>query len=282
MKNPEIKVGYLVAYDYEYMKYSLPTVYDCADSISIAIDVNRLTWKGDKFEIPYSFFQWIDEYDRDNKIKIYEDSFYEPGLAVLDIDSKERNMLARFMGEGGWHIQVDTDEYFLDFKKFTNYLKSLNFNIPTSVYAQWITIFKYDRENMFLIDNGEIFPIATNKTPYDSVRHSRNVKKELYTNFKVIHQSWGRTEKELHQKLSSWGHSDDFDINSYFQLWKVINKYTYKYIRDFHPIFSTQWRKLECVEAKDIPTLIEKVKIMQEEKAQRKKNKWKSLFKRKK
>jgi len=281
MNNLEIKVGYLVSYDYEYMKYSLPTVYNHADSIAIAIDKDRLTWKGAKYEIADSFFEWLKDYDKDNKIKIYEDSFYDPELTVIENDTRERNMLARFMGDGGWHIQVDTDEYFLDFDKFVNYLKNLNAKVSTSVLAEWITIFRYDENYMFILDNNERFPVATNYALYESTRYTKKTKKKIYTKFKAIHQSWGRTEEELRQKLENWGHSNDFDTESYFQFWKTIDKYTYKYICDFHPITPHFWHKLECVEAKDIPSLIAKVKIIQEEKASQKKN-WLSFFKRKK
>ncbi|MBB4035900.1 hypothetical protein GGR21_001795 [Dysgonomonas hofstadii] len=282
MRNSEIKVGYLVSYDYEYMKNSLPTVYEYADIIAVAIDKDRMTWKGTNYEIADSFFEWLKEYDKDNKIRIYEDSFFDPDLTVMENDTRERNMLGRFMGEGGWHIQVDSDEYFLDFKKFTDYLKSLDMIVATSVFARWVTIFKLDTENAFIIDNGEKFPVATNFVSYDNARLSFNAKKEINSEFKVIHQSWGRSEDELRQKLSNWGHSNDFDIESYFRLWKAIDKHTYKYITNFHPLNGFDWQKLECIEAKDIPTLIEKVRIIQEEKAGRKKNKWKSLFRRKK
>ncbi len=34
--------------------------------------------------------------------------------------------------EGGWHIQIDADEYFLDFKGFVDFLIKLNDNPKTS------------------------------------------------------------------------------------------------------------------------------------------------------
>jgi hypothetical protein len=33
----------------------------------------------------------------------------------MECDTRERNMLAKYMGEGGWHVQIDADEYFADF-----------------------------------------------------------------------------------------------------------------------------------------------------------------------
>lgn len=263
MKNSKIHVGYLISYDYEYIKYSLPTVYKSADKIVLAVDKDRLTWKGTPIDIPESFFSWIKDFDKDHKIEIYEDSFYCPDLTPMQCDTRERNMLADFMGKEAWIVQLDVDEYFIDFESFVQFLQKLDFNKSTIVYAQWITIFKLDTDNIFIIDNEEYFPVVTNGFPYSNARNVKGLQKKYWTNFKAIHQSWGRTDVELKQKLASWGHVDDFDINSYFLFWKSIDKHNYKYIRDFHPLSGSTWNQLECVEVRDIPTLIEKVKFYQ-------------------
>lgn len=109
-----IKVGYLVSYDYQLMEYSLPTVYQCSDQIYLAIDKNRKTWRGNTYELPNTFFEWIKGVDKENKIHIYEDSFYFSNISPMELETRERNLLANFMGSGGWHIQIDVDEYFLD------------------------------------------------------------------------------------------------------------------------------------------------------------------------
>lgn len=267
----EIKVGYLVSYDYEYIKHSLPTVYKEADKIAIAIDKNRETWNGGRFEIPDSFFEWIKEFDKENKIQIYEDTFFVSELSPVECDTRERNMLARFMGEGGWHIQVDSDEYFLDFKSFIDYIKSLKTKKSVCIFAEWITIFKFDNKDFLLIDANERFPLATNKPIYT---YTRSVDKTdaIYTKYKALHQSWGRNENEMKQKLSNWSHSDDFNTSAYFDFWKVINRDTYKYIKNFHPIYPYLWKELECVGANNIPELIETLRNKELEKKDEKSN----------
>ncbi|WP_165044794.1 hypothetical protein [Dysgonomonas sp. ZJ709] len=260
MKN-NIKIGYLISYDYKYMKYSLPTVYSSVDYIVLAIDKERITWNGESFEIEDSFFHWVEFFDTEKKIHFYEDVFYLSNLTSMECETRERNMLAQFMGEGGWHIQMDVDEYFLDFAGFVESLKSLDTNIPTTIYAKWITIFKQSDSDMFLINSNETFPLATNTPSYKMARNTGRLERNLSTDFKVLHQSWGRSEEELMLKLRNWGHNIDFEINAYFNLWKAINRHTYKYIKDFHPTNPTLWKALEHVEARDIPMLI---KIFQE------------------
>ncbi len=122
----KIQVGYLVSYDYELLKNSLPTIYKESDTIFLAIDKNRKTWKGDTIEIKADFFEWIETFDIDHKIVIYEDEFFVPAFSTMQCEVRERKMLAEKMGIGNWLIQLDSDEYFYDFEKFVAYLKSKN------------------------------------------------------------------------------------------------------------------------------------------------------------
>lgn len=271
MTTDSIKVGFLVSYDYEYLKTSLPLVYAQADIIALAIDKNRETWSGEKIEIDPAFFAWLKEIDTDNKIQIYEDVFRIPELSNMECETRERNMLAQFMGKGGWHIQIDADEYFLDFEKFVNTLKILDMSTPTQVYGMWITLYKKDSAGFLYTDSGEYFPVATNRPLYTLARRSSNKNIE-YTNFKVLHQSWARSEDEIKFKLSNWGHKTDFNVEAYFQFWKAINRYTYKYARSFHPLDSWIWQTLEYVESLDLNTVIAEVKkrIINKEKERKK------------
>ena len=254
-----IKVGYLLSYDYKYLKYSLPTVYHLADKIFITIDINRKTWAGQCIKIPETFFRWLDDFDVDDKILLYENSFYISGLSTMACETRERNILAQIMGEGGWHIQIDVDEYFLNFKEFVEYLKSIDRSIPTTIMAQWITIFKQNKNEIFYIDSNEEFPVATNEPKYKYARNTIN-DNVIRTKFKVLHQSWGRSEKDLIFKLKNWGHNKDFDIDSFVYFWKSISKKTYKHVRNFHPLYPRLWEKLDFIEIADIHSLIEEMK----------------------
>ena len=255
-----IKVGFLVSYDYEYMKTALPLVYEHADTISLAIDKNRETWSGEKIDIDQAFFDWLKDIDVNNKIKIYEDSFHVKELSAIECDTRERNMLARFMGEGGWHVQIDSDEYFLDCEGFVRYLQSLDITKPTEIHAELITLFRRDDSGYFYTDSNETFPVATNLiNDYKLVRKTVHGA-SIYTKFKVLHQSWARSEEEIAFKLKNWGHKTDFNVDAYFQFWKSVNRYTYKYVRSFHPLDGWIWQSLEYAPSLDMSTVIDVVK----------------------
>lgn len=259
-----IKVGFLVSYDYKYLENSLLRVYPYADYIAIAVDKERKTWNGETFDIPISFFEWIKEIDTKNKIHIYEDIFSVSELTPMECETRERNMLAQFMGSGGWHVQVDSDEYFFDFGGFCNYLRSLDINRKVNIFGRWITIFKQNGNDFFLVKTNETFPVATNTPQYIYARMT-DKNNNLYTDYQVLHQSWARDDDEILQKLRNWGHKNDFDIESYYNFWKNIDKCTYRYARSFHPLDPWLWPSLEYFEATNINELITKVSHFLEE-----------------
>ncbi|HUC79693.1 MAG TPA: hypothetical protein VMR70_02210 [Flavisolibacter sp.] len=258
----EIKVGYLIAYDYKYLKQSLPTVYAHADKITVALDKNRKTFAGETFTVDPSFFTWLKEFDTQRKISLYEDEFFVPGMTTQAIEIRVRNMLAQKMGEGGWHIQVDADEYFVDFKSLVLDLKEAEKkykNQKVSIRVYWYTIFKITSEGYFLIDNTyEAFALATNYPIYEQGRYNHSIE-NVSLNHMVLHQSWGRSEEELSKKLRNWSHNADFDTAKYFEFWKSVSIANYNYIYDFHPFFRDYWRRLKFIQGKSIDDLIAQV-----------------------
>ena len=94
----KIHVGFLMSYDYEKLKFSIPPVYKEADAIFIALDKDYRTWKGNPFTVDDSFFSWLKAFDVDNKITIYKDDFYIPELDAIQNDTRERTMLSEQMG----------------------------------------------------------------------------------------------------------------------------------------------------------------------------------------
>ena len=257
----KINVGFLVAYDYELLKTSIPLIYKEANSITLALDINRQTWSGNTFKIDPSFFSWITMFDTDSKITIYEDDFYIPSLNAMENDTRERNMLAEKMGEGIC-IQIDADEYFVDFEGFTAYLrkhkKKLTGKKPVQICSFMVDVYK-------VLDNGVLYcPTYTNyylgttKADYTRARKN-NDQEKWYVPFISIHQSWGRDEKELKFKLDNWGHNIDFNVDSFFEFWKSINKDNYKKHMDFHPFDKNEWPTLDYIEGKDFNEIVNKL-----------------------
>ena len=256
-----IKVGFLVSYDYNYLRTSLPLVYAEADSVSLAIDKQRRTWNGGSFTIDDAFFEWLKSIDTKKKIRIYEDDFFDPNLSAIENDSRERNMLAKFMGEGGWHVQVDADEYFLDFSAFTAWLKAHPGYLddparnPVDVCAFLVVLYKkLDNGYLYVKGNYDLCVLATNFPRYNIARTGINHRKFLPQ--VLLHQSWARDENEISFKFANWGHTIDFNTSSHYLQWKKANATNFESYHNFHPLKGSGWQKLGLVTGNDMAAII--------------------------
>ena len=244
-----IKLGYCVAYDWELLRYSIPAVYEHCDVICLSIDKNRQNWAGQYFSWDEEGFKkMLCEIDLQKKIKIYEDGFYNPELLPMQNEVIQRNKIANFLGKGGWHVQLDADEYFLNFAGFVSYLKEFTPDRKVNVCCPMINLYKEIPEGILWIKPSlfkeiEYFPIATLHPDYQYGR--RNGHFNILTDFSILHQSWAREENEIWEKLNSWGHAKDFDVPKYFALWKNANAENYGSYKNFHHLRGPAWPALE-------------------------------------
>jgi hypothetical protein len=256
-ENVVIKLGFCVAYDWLLLKKSVPLVYDWADTICFSLDKNRRSWSGTPFAFEENeFYEWVQHIDKDKKIKIYEDAFYREGFTSIENDNYQRTKMAEQMGRGGWHVQIDSDEYFLDFEGFKNYL----FSVIENPGCSWINLIKRTDTGYLYVyhptHNNSWMPFATNKPEYLEAR--RNSHFNHFSPFVVLHETWARGEAELWQKMNSWGHDQDFaSKESYFNLWKALDEHNYNYIKDFHPLQPDSWNKLQFVPRTEISEVVE-------------------------
>ncbi len=245
----ELKIGILVSYDYYFVVPCLRNVYEHVDRIVLAVDKDRRTWNGQPFELPVQFFSDITALDRDKKITVFEESFFLPGLAPMECDTRERRMVAEVLGPGGWHIQIDADETFLDFPLFVAFLRDLErrgiSRRPICVYAYWVTLFKRTENGVFYVSSGERFPVATNTPRYIKARQIDKSVAVVQSDFLAMHDSWARSRGDLHKKLKNWSHSDDFSTDRYMAFWDSVDENNYQYLRDIHPLAPEKWGRLE-------------------------------------
>lgn len=250
-----INVCYLLSYDYSYIFLSINQIYDFVDKIHIAIDKDRLTWGGNKFEIPGSFFEKLNEVDNKKIIDIYEDNFYIPALSPIECETRERNMLLKRITKG-WIIQLDSDEYVLNIKEVLNYLKKhwylniVSSLTPVSFHGNWVNLFKKTKTGFLYIANKEPFPFITNFPQTTIARYNRKIV-NFDSGIEVIHQSWARSEEEVLTKIKNWGHKNDFDTISYFSFWENLHEENYREANNFHPLKASNWSKLSFIECSD-------------------------------
>jgi hypothetical protein len=251
----KIHVGFLLSYDYEKLKLSIPPIYKNADRIFIAQDENFLTWSGNKFEVHPSFYEWLSEIDVDNKIEIYKDNFYVPGLTGIQMDTRERYMLSLIMGIGNWLVQIDSDEYFLDFENFIKQLRKYDHYLDNPkkerilIAGFHINIYKYLEDSILYVEDATKFYVATNYPNYKFAKNTRE--RIIYFDSYVLHEGLSRSEEELEFKLNNWSHRED--VNSTFlEKWRKADKNTYKEIKDVFYMDPKIWKSLALFNSKDL------------------------------
>ncbi|TQM12594.1 hypothetical protein [Chryseobacterium aquifrigidense] len=257
-----IKVGYLLSYDYCYIFTSLKHIYEHADRIVISYDANNKTWAGNDIHIPESVFSDIKKLDTQNKIIFYKDTFFIEGMQPMELETRQRNMMAEKMGAGGWHIQMDGDEYAYDFGVLAGFLKGNKFLLknpaknPFNFQVNFVTLFKHNAEGFFVITPfDEKCMLITNNPQYEYARNT-NKGRILPLDFYLIHQSWAREESEISEKINNWGHKNDFDTSTFLNSWKTVNADNYKIFIDFHPLYKGIWKELSFFPAKNIDEFI--------------------------
>lgn len=257
MKN--IYVGFLVSYDYELLKNAIPLIYEASDSVFLAIDKDRKTWNGTPINISPDFFKWIESFDTKNKIKIYEDNFYVPELTTMQSEVRERKMLAKKMGVGNWIIQLDADEYFINFKRFVDFLKTKNRYLvnPKKHKIQFqpfhVSLYKKTDNGFLYVNKATKTVVATNFPDYTIGRKTTG--RVVYFNALILHECLARNREDLIQKLTNWGHNEEIDLDNFMKKWDSVNETNYKEKENFFFLEPEKWKHLDFVKAKDFDEL---------------------------
>jgi hypothetical protein len=254
----EIKVGFCVAYDWYFLHHALPLIYSGADKIVLSLDNSKISWSNNQFDFDETAFRdFIKAIDKQNKIECFESDFHLSQLSPMENEVRQRNMMAEKLGSGGWHIQLDCDEYFIDFDRFVSYLKNLRIkeDRKVNICCTWVTLFKQITDGFLYILPGakqkiEFIQVATNCPDYKYGR--RNGHFNIYTNFSIIHQSWARRESEIKDKLNNWGHKNDFNADEYLLTWRSLTLENYNTLYNFHPTEPDVWHALDYVKGKSV------------------------------
>jgi hypothetical protein len=243
----KIQVGFLMSYDYELLKKSIPPVYELSDTIFLALDHKKRTWSGNHFEIDPLFLEWLKEFDVKNKITIYEDDFYVSEINAIENDTRERYMLALKMGIGNWLIQVDADEIFIDFEKFVKKLRKYDSYLenpekhPIQFAGFHINVYKYLENGLLYVKKPTKLLLATNYPNYKCAKNTRE--RIVYDETFVLHEGLARTEEELTLKLANWGHKHEIN-DTFLAKWKSANKDNYESIKNVFYLKPEIWKEL--------------------------------------
>jgi hypothetical protein len=234
-----------VAYDYLYAFGAIARVYDISDEIILGLDVDRISWSKGAFEFNLEEFQTeIKKLDHSGKIRLIEENFHTEEHPMAN-DTRERNILSSYCKPGNWVLQIDSDEYMLNPADFKKWLSTAD--PECDVQAQWITVFKSFGDRVLVAhEPGHQVHVGTRlRSSYNYCRKTERPAR--LSNLQILHFSWGRSRKDLAQKLVNWSHSKDFDTNKFLEFWDGINLSNFQSVRNFHPLHPPLWSKLSAI-----------------------------------
>ncbi len=266
--------------DSETIERSLASFYDKVECIVVSTDLKR-GWSGESIT-PDDTIERIRAFDRDNKIEIIEGDYFKFSEPMKN-DTNQRQMTCNRLNEMfpnlDWTVQIDADEEFLNFDKVINRLVSLP-PWTRSVSWRWIQLFNILPDGRFLTivhPNGipilEQFAFAHRpdaildacrypKLPLSAfLPRSPRIRRWSRLEFiprldmnpcdAALHFSFAKSEARILEKLRTWSHSKDFDIERFFELW-LRSKTEWKSISDFHPVFPIAWPRLRAVSEREL------------------------------
>ena len=119
----------LLAYDYKLSYASILSYYNIADEIILAVDSARLSWSGKPFEFDEKAVNnFILRIDKNKKIKLVQQPFYNPALDVTDNETNERNQISKLFPADSTIIAINSDEVLLNPDEFWMWLSSYDDN----------------------------------------------------------------------------------------------------------------------------------------------------------
>ena len=255
-----VKLGICVAYDWEFLEYSLPAIYDHVAAICLSVDADYKSWNGNTFSFDIDrFHQSVKNVDTKGKIHILREAFYSPARTPIENENYQRRRMAEVLGKADWIVQIDTDEIIIKPKTFISELeKYKGQKRPVNIHGIWINLIKQTSSG-FIYSILKTPPLATNKPEYNYGRTNGHF--NIHTNSFIVHITWARSEEEIKYKLLNWGHSHEFNGMSFYKIWQALDDFNWRYIKDFHPMGNDKINELYFLKAanlsefmKDIPT----------------------------
>lgn len=252
----------LIAYDAHMLKNSIASYYDYVDEIILGLDEDRISWSNNRFTFDENkTWSELSKLDGDNKIKIVEKNFH-PSDTPIENDNYERNVLKSY-ASNPVIISIDADEELVNPRSF--FVEYLPLYLPyvnkADLLFTWFLPYKLVSDNegneYYLViannDNsffkGDTQGFVTNKNSTYTYCRWTDIRKFALSPAAIMHWSFCRSEKEVNEKLSNYGHSNIKNEDPFFDVWKQITFDNFSQLHNFKTsgFGDNQWEKLIAI-----------------------------------
>ncbi|MGO8670770.1 MAG: hypothetical protein ACLQVD_05320 [Capsulimonadaceae bacterium] len=256
-----LAVVVIVQNEAETIERSMRSYYDHVDRILVSTDPTR--GHSGREIVPDDTIDRIMALDKVGKVDVLRDDFCRYDDPMRN-DTYQRQVSAdrlAQLGDWRWIFQVDADEVFLDFSAVARQVRGLRF--AQAVFWRLVSIFNIlpDGRLLVVVDRDgkpmlERFPLA--HRPGATLTRARLIDRPsapIYRIFKwryeggkslkdtVLHYSYAKSERRVLEKLATFGHHAEFDVDSFFRIWQSSAEH-WPEMTDFHPLVPTLWPAL--------------------------------------
>lgn len=281
-------IAYVMLSDPEWLVPSISSYYNICDQIIAIHDDRYLGHSGHKIDVGECLERMLGV-DTDSKIQISKGNFTRFDNPH-DNESDQRSTGIKLASESGadWILHIDTDEIVPDEAWLYEKLSSPIPKDRHSVEIAGRVVYGFDGNKLLQVSSlegtpeyFEHIPIAVR--PFTELKraryadnqlifHPNTMKREIIKQyFKrvigkkyfqlrdiepdkcIIHMSWARSKLGIRNKVDSWAHLNDFNVESYLvNYWNKAQEGGWQELRNLHPIWPEMWRRLKPKPVEDL------------------------------
>ena len=164
----------------------------------------------------------------------------------MENDTNERQQLCDACRGGNWVIQIDSDEVLANPGEFSQWMSNADPN--KNVRGELVVIYKILDAHALVVDRDRTAYVRVGSKQGTVLTQCRETALPVQdSNLTLIHNTWGRTAKELRQKFENWGHSKEIDARRYVKMWENVNVHNYQDFSNLHPLSGPLWPRLKLI-----------------------------------
>jgi hypothetical protein len=252
-----------VAYDFRMATASIDAVAPYVDHVIIGSDKDSITWAGNWFNDAGpsgrgSMLEWyraIQASHSPGKVHGLRESFYDADKNPLENETAERCWLAAKAGHeappGDWLLSLDADETLLNPEALPDFLATADRRVQWSAATmEVVKVFEIYGKALIVDPMGiNYVPILTTARSFNCARFTGQDNQP--SPLRLIHQSFGRSDQDLTQKLRNWGHANETNAPALLTWWRALtpDRDTWGKVKDFRPYASSPvWPALKLID----------------------------------